>query len=59
MYGKDYCDAKITCTDYTSSKAYNDEHCPAGSATTVCEQNDYTAWQVKKKVQIRYDIFGL
>ncbi len=51
MYGDNYCSTKPTCTDYNN--------CPAGSETTVCEQNDYTAWQIDKKLQIRYDIFGL
>ncbi len=27
--------------------------------TTVCEQNDYTAYQLKEKYKIRQDIFGL
>lgn len=51
MYGKGYCSKVPTCKDYNN--------CPANSATTVCEQNDYTAYQVKQKMDIRYDIFGL
>ena len=51
IYGDEYCTTKPTCKDYNN--------CPSESKTTVCEQNDYTAWQIKKKMQIRYDIFGL
>lgn len=51
IYGKDYCTVNASCTDYNN--------CPIESATTVCEQNDYTAWQVQKKIKMRYDIFGL
>ena len=34
---------------------------PSGSnvPTTVCEQNDYTAWQLEKKLELRNTIFGL
>lgn len=34
---------------------------PSGSnvPTTVCEQNDYTAWQLEKKLDLRNTIFGL
>ncbi len=51
VYGDSYCSTQITCNDVNN--------CPKGSETTVCEQNDYTAWQLKVKSQIRYDIFGL
>ena len=51
MYGDGYCSTVPTCTDYNN--------CPSNSATTICEQNDYTAYQVKQKMDIRYDIFGL
>lgn len=54
IYGKDYCSKMPTCA---SSVATN--NCPANTKTTVCEQNDYTAYQIKGKVQLRYDIFGL
>ncbi len=44
MYGEDYC-----------------SRVPSGSdvPTTVCEQNDYTKWQIEKKVYLRKAIFGL
>ena len=51
LYGDNYCSTVPTCV--------GNSNCPNSSKTTVCEQNDYTAWQVKKKVQLRYDIFGL
>lgn len=52
MYYKGYCDSRPTCTgDY--------KNCPASSKTTICEQNDYTAWQVSQKVRIRFDVFGV
>lgn len=51
IYGAGYCSSVATCP--------GSSNCPSTSATTVCEQNDYTAWQLKKKAQIRYDIFGL
>ena len=51
IYGAGYCGTVSTCP--------GSSNCSAESATTVCEQNDYTAWQLKKKAQIRYDIFGL
>lgn len=51
MYGEGYCSTVHTCTVYSD--------CPDNSATTVCEQNDYTAYQVKQKMDMRYDIFGL
>lgn len=47
---QNYCDNKAVC----KSKPCSDE-----SKTTICEQSDYTAWQVKQKVKMRYDIFGL
>lgn len=60
IYGSNtYCDTKVTCVNYTDNRGEDLKKCPVGSRTTVCEQNDYTAWQLKKKLQIRYDIFGL
>lgn len=46
-----YCDKKPSCTDYNN--------CSDDTKTTVCEQSDYTAYQIKQKIQYRYDIFGL
>lgn len=51
IYGESYCSTVATCA--------GSKNCSKESQTTVCEQNDYTAWQIKKKVQLRYDIFGL
>ncbi len=51
IYGEGYCSTKSVCTNYSS--------CPASSATTVCEQNDYTAWQLQEKLELRNTIFGL
>lgn len=52
MYNDDsYCSTHPSCTDYNN--------CSEETRTTVCEQNDYTAFQIKQKVQYRYDIFGL
>lgn len=51
MYGEQYCSTVETCS--------STDNCSKESQTTVCEQNDYTAWQIKKKLQLRYDIFGL
>ena len=51
IYGDGYCSSMPTC----SSK----EVCTENERTTVCEQNDYTAWQVSKKAAIRFDIFGI
>jgi len=51
LYGENYCSQVATCSE--------SGNCSEESKTTVCEQNDYTAWQVKKKIQLRYDIFGL
>ncbi len=44
MYGSNYCDTV-----------------PSGNnvPTTVCEQNDYTAYQLKEKLELRNAIFGL
>lgn len=49
--GIKYCSTVPTCTDYNN--------CPSSSKTTICEQNDYTAWQVKEKILMRRKIFGL
>lgn len=51
IYGKGYCNKKVTCTDY--------DNCPEASTTLTCEYNDYTAWRLKKQNSIRYNIFGL
>ena len=51
IYGSNYCSTVATCA--------GDSGCSEASRTTVCEQNDYTAWQVNKKAQIRFDIFGI
>jgi len=51
IYGENYCSTVSTCA--------GSSNCPVESKTTVCEQNDYTAWQVKGKISMRYDIFGL
>lgn len=50
VYGAGYCDDKSVCTA---------SFCPESSRTTVCEQNDYTAWQLNQKREFRYNIFGL
>ena len=52
IYGSGYCASKTTCYSPYSG-------CPDGSKTTVCEQNDYTIWQLKGKVDLRKEIFGL
>ena len=54
IYGDNYCSSVETCASDTATT-----DCTKQSKTTVCEQNDYTAWQIKKKVQMRFDIFGL
>ena len=51
IYGDDYCTTHSVCTNYSN--------CPESSRTTVCEQNDYTAWVLEKKVNLRKAIFGL
>ena len=51
IYGSGYCSTQSVCTNYSS--------CPSSSATTVCEQNDYTAWQLQEKLELRNAIFGL
>lgn len=51
IYGSGYCSTKSVCTNYSS--------CPSSSATTVCEQNDYTAYQLQEKLELRSAIFGL
>lgn len=52
IYGSGYCSRVATC-----SSPYN--NCSDASRTTVCEQNDYTAYQLKGKVEMRNKIFGL
>lgn len=52
IYGSGYCASKATCP-----KPY--EGCSDASKTTVCEQNDYTTFQLKGKVDLRREIFGL
>ena len=51
IYGENYCSIVATCV--------GSSNCSEESKTTVCEQNDYTAYQLKQKIQMRYDIFGL
>lgn len=51
IYGSSYCSTVSVCTNYSS--------CPSSSATTVCEQNDYTAYQLQEKLELRSAIFGL
>ena len=51
IYGSGYCSTQSVCTNYSN--------CPSSSATTVCEQNDYTAWQLQEKLELRNAIFGL
>ena len=52
IYGSGYCASKATCP-----KPYSG--CSDASKTTVCEQNDYTTYQLKGKVDLRKAIFGL
>ena len=61
VYGSNYCSTVPTCKKYGYDKSTNSiwAECSADSRTTVCEQNDYTAFQLKQKVSLRYDIFGL
>lgn len=51
IYGAGYCSTVSSC--------YGSGNCPSDTKTTVCEQNDYTAYQLIGKFKIRYDIFGL
>lgn len=51
IYGNNYCSSVTTCS--TTS------NCPVESKTTTCEQNDYTAYQLKGKANLRLEIFGL
>lgn len=51
IYGAGYCTTVSSC--------YGSGNCPSDTKTTVCEQNDYTAYQLNGKFKIRYDIFGL
>ena len=51
IYGSGYCSSVPTCPGKSN--------CPAASKTTTCEQNDYTAWQLKEKVKLRQEIFGV
>ena len=44
MYGSNYCDTVPSSNNVP---------------TTVCEQNDYTAYQLKEKLELRNAIFGL
>ena len=45
IYGSGYCSSKPTCPQPYSG-------CPDASKTTVCEQNDYTIYQLKDKVRL-------
>ncbi len=52
IYNDDnYCVTNPSCTDY--------DNCSEESRTTVCEQNDYTVYQLNQKIEFRYDMFGL
>ena len=51
VYGTNYCTSVPTCIGGDS--------CGETSIITTCEKNDYTSWQLRKKLQIRYDVFGL
>lgn len=51
IYGSGYCNSVKSCTNYDS--------CPKDSKTTICEQSDYTLFQVTEKLKVRQDIFGL
>ncbi|MBE6139141.1 MAG: hypothetical protein E7174_01355 [Firmicutes bacterium] len=57
IYGESYCSSVPACPEEVYID--NTDNCPVESKTTVCEQSDYTALQIKDKVQKRYDIFGL
>lgn len=52
IYGQNYCSSVVTCNSNTNN-------CPSESRTTTCEQNDYTAYQLKGKSDLRFEIFGL
>jgi len=52
IYGSDYCSNKATCPSPYSG-------CSDESKTTICEQNDYTIFQLKEKIELRQEIFGL
>lgn len=54
IYGENYCSTVPTCATEVATN-----NCPEESKTTVCEQNDYTAFQLREKIKMRYDIFGL
>lgn len=64
LYESDYCSKYTTCDKgvgyYRDSNGIvHSDNCPAESRTTVLEQCDYTAWQVQKKVNARFAIYGL
>ena len=56
-YAMNRCKSVIGCNEF--KPVNDDETCSADSKTTACEQSDYTAWQLRSKEKIRYDIFGL
>lgn len=51
-YNQAYYDKK--CPSSTYNCANNDSNC---IKTTICEQSDYTRWQVEKKIDVRKEIF--
>ena len=59
IYSDNYCKTVPTCKNYGTKDGKHWENCPANTKTTVCEQNDYTAYRVKKHAIIRNNIFGL
>ena len=59
LYNKNYCNTVPTCKVYKDVDRENVGICPEESKVTVCEQNDYTAYQVSVKKSFRFDIFGL
>lgn len=52
LYEDNYCSKVVTC-----KAPY--QNCSEESKTTVCEQNDYTIFNVVKTTEIRYDVFGI
>ncbi len=53
---ENYCNTHPSCTSYNSN---SDHNCPDITKTTTCEQNDYTAWQIKQKLEFRKEMFGI
>ena len=64
IFEDNYCSTVPTCDEGSgyyidSNKKVHTENCPESSRTTVVEQCEYTAYQVKSKYNARFDIFGL